>query len=72
MVAIFVINRTIALIINHDSHIHARAIAAVEIHFFHFAEFFSSFPAEKTKNPQYNRYRRATKANIHKIQLIAI
>jgi len=43
-----------ALIINQDNPIQARAIAAVEIHFFPLAVFLSSDHAENTRNQQYN------------------
>jgi len=37
-----------ALIISQDNHIHAKAIADVVIHFFHFLAFVSSAQAAKT------------------------
>jgi hypothetical protein len=40
--------------INHEIPIHAKAIAAVEIHFLPFDAFLSSDPDENTKNPQYS------------------
>jgi hypothetical protein len=46
------INRIIALIINQDKPTHARAIAAVEIHFLPLDAFLSSDPDENTKKPQ--------------------
>lgn len=64
-------NQIIALTISHDNPIHARAIAAVEIHFLPFFALPSSAHDENTKNQEYNIYIKATKANIHKIQLIA-
>ena len=61
-----------ALITSHDSQIHARAIAAVVIHFFHLLEFLSSDPDETIKNPQYSIYTKAINANIPSSQLIVI
>ena len=67
---ILLINHIIALIISQDNQIHAKAIAAVEIHFLPFCIFLSSDPDENTKNQQYSIYIKATNDNIHKIQLI--
>ena len=64
-------NQIIALTMSQDNQIHARAIAAVEIHFLPFCAFLSSVHDENTKNQQYNIYTKATKANIHRIQLMA-
>jgi hypothetical protein len=64
------INRIIALIINQDNQIHAKAIAAVEIPFLPLDAFLSSAHDKSTKNPQYNIYTNATNAKIHSNQLI--
>ncbi|MBO7095068.1 hypothetical protein J6V86_02625 [bacterium] len=64
------INRIITLTMSQDSHIHARAIAAVDIHFLPFCEFLSSAHDENTRNQQYNIYTKATVASIPKIQFI--
>ena len=65
-------SRIIALIINRDNHIPASAVAAVVIHFLPFLAFVSPDHEEKTKNPQYSIYTKATKDNIHSNRLIAI
>ena len=64
------INHIIALIISQDNHIHAKAIAAVEIHFLPFCIFLSSDHDENTKNQQYSMYIKATNDNIPRIQFI--
>jgi hypothetical protein len=67
-----VTNQIIALTINQDNPIHAKAIAAVEIHFLPFCAFLSSDHDENIRNQQYNIYTKATDARIHSSQLIDI
>ena len=62
-------NRIIALIISQDNQIHAKAIAAVEIHFLPLDAFLSSDQDNSTKKPQYSIYTNATNANIHNSRL---
>jgi hypothetical protein len=61
-----------ALIISHANQIHVIATAAFLIHFIHADTPLSPSHADKTWNPQYNKYISTTKAKIHSIQFTAI
>jgi hypothetical protein len=65
-------NQIITLTISHAKPSHAMAIAAFFIHFLPLSALLLSDQDDKTRNPQYNKYIKATKANIQSIRFMTI